>query len=112
MFAIVTSATTFLFPSYIIPIGCVLLKRIRGEPLPPRRWSLGRFGMLINILSLLYLLPIFVFTFFPLAIPVVNETMNWTIVVYGVMITIVIVFYLLYGRFNYGPPVAFVKREM
>lgn len=33
-----------LLSSYTICIGCLALKRIRGEPLPPRQWSLGRWG--------------------------------------------------------------------
>jgi amino acid transporter len=54
-----------LMSSYMITIGCVLLKRIKGEPLPAHRWSLGRYGMAINIASMLFLCPLFVFAFFP-----------------------------------------------
>jgi hypothetical protein len=37
------------------------------QPLPPHKWSLGRFGMAINIGALCFLLPVFVFAFFPLS---------------------------------------------
>lgn len=40
--------------TYLISIGCVALKRIRKQPLPPARWSLGRCGLLINCLALTY----------------------------------------------------------
>ena len=64
-------------------IGCVLLKRIKGEPLPARRWSLGRYGMAINVASMLFLCPLFVLAFFPLAKPVVASTMNWSSTMFG-----------------------------
>lgn len=39
-----------LLCSYSLSIGCLLLKRIKGEPLPPRKWTLGKWGALINSL--------------------------------------------------------------
>ncbi|OQN95522.1 hypothetical protein B0A48_18505 [Cryoendolithus antarcticus] len=56
-----------LMSPYILTMGCVLYRRLSGQPLPSRRWSLGRFGMAVNIASLVLLLPLFVFAFFPLA---------------------------------------------
>lgn len=38
-----------LLCSYSLSIGCLLLKRIKGEPLPPRKWTLGKYGAAINI---------------------------------------------------------------
>ncbi|KAL8717563.1 MAG: hypothetical protein Q9181_008308, partial [Wetmoreana brouardii] len=43
--AIVSLTISALISSYILSIGCVLSKRLRGEPLPPSRFSLGRWGM-------------------------------------------------------------------
>lgn len=37
-----------LLCSYSVSIGCLLLKRIRGEALPPRKWTLGKWGATIN----------------------------------------------------------------
>lgn len=37
--------------SYFVTIACLIWRRLYGEPLPPRRWSLGRFGLWINIVS-------------------------------------------------------------
>ncbi|KAJ5216980.1 hypothetical protein N7468_009988 [Penicillium chermesinum] len=63
--AVISLTITSLMSAYIVSIGCVLLKRLRGEGLPPHRWSLGRFGMAVNIGALVFLLPVFVFAFFP-----------------------------------------------
>jgi hypothetical protein len=43
---------------------------LRGPPLPPRRWSLGRYGLAINIISLCFILPLLFFAFWPVATPV------------------------------------------
>lgn len=63
--------------TYAISIGCVLWRRLFGKPLPPARWSLGRFGVAFNAFSVLYLLFVFVMCFFPLFIPTSIATMNW-----------------------------------
>ncbi|RMZ86993.1 hypothetical protein DV736_g5784, partial [Chaetothyriales sp. CBS 134916] len=97
--------------SYMITIACVLWKRIKGEPLPARRFSLGRYGMAINIASLVFLLPLFFFSFFPLATPVTAKTMNWNSAMFGGVIVLATAYYWVWGRKQYTPPVALVKRE-
>lgn len=100
-----------MMSSYMVTISCVLLKRIRGQPLPPCRWSLGRFGMAANIGSLCFLFPVFVFTFFPLATPVTATTMNWSSLMFCSIVLFATIYYLIYGRKQYIPPVLIVKRE-
>jgi amino acid transporter len=109
--AIVSLTITSLMSSYIISISCVLIKRVRGQSLPYRRWSLGRFGMAINIGALCFLFPMFVFSFFPLTTPVDPTTMNWSAVMYGGVIIFATAYYWLGGRNTFIPPVALVKRE-
>lgn len=52
--AMLSLATVALMATYLISIGCVLLKRLRGEPLPPARWSLGRYGTAVNTIAVVY----------------------------------------------------------
>ena len=108
--AIVSLTIASLMSAYILSIGCVILKRIQGEPLPPRRWSLGSFGMAINIASLLFLFPIFVFSFFPLSASVDSKTMNWSAVMYVGVIGSASVYYMLRGKYQFIAPVALVNR--
>jgi amino acid transporter len=110
--AIVSLTITSLMSSYIISISCIVIKRLRGETLPRRRWSLGRFGLAVNIGALCFLLPMFVFSFFPLTTPVTPTIMNWSIVMYAGMIIFATAYYWLGGRHSFIPPVALVKREM
>lgn len=109
--AVISLTITSLLSAYIMSIGCVLLKRLRGEPLPHHRWSLGRFGMAVNAGALAFLLPLFVFAFFPLSTSVTPETMNWSIVMYIGVIGSATLYYWVRGRHHFIPPVALVKRE-
>lgn len=68
--------------------------------------------MLINILAEMFLFPIFVFAFFPLATPAVPSTMNWSIVMYGGIVIFATSYYFVFGRHAYVPPVALVKRDL
>ncbi|GKZ31599.1 hypothetical protein AbraIFM66950_000203 [Aspergillus brasiliensis] len=110
--AVISLTITSLMSAYILSIGCVLLKRLRGEKLPPRRWSLGRFGMGINIASLAFLIPIFVFSFFPLTKTVDAHSMNWSVVMYMAMVGFASVYYIFWGRYQFIAPVALVKRDI
>lgn len=110
--AIVSLGVVALLTCYFIAIGCVAYRRMRGEPLPPRRWSLGKYGLAINIASLFFLTPIWFFAFWPLATPVEPSTMNWAVLMYGVVIVWAFVYYAVWGRLSYVGPVTIVKRDL
>ena len=110
--AIVSLTISALLGSYVLSIGCILSKRLRGEPLPPARWSLGRAGMAINIIALVFLVPFFIFCFFPTATPVQPDTMNWNIAMFGGIFLWATAFYVVKGRKLYIPPVRIVKRDV
>lgn len=109
-----------LLTSYILCIGSLVLKRLRGDNLPARRWSLGgkhkrsnTIGLFVNIAALLFLSVVFTFSFFPPTTPVVPITsMNWGILLYGFMIILSTGFYLAHGRKVYTPPVFRVRRDL
>jgi amino acid transporter len=98
-----------LMSSYILTISCVLFRRLSAEGLPPRRWSLGNFGLALNIASLVFLLPLFVFAFFPLATNPTPSSMNWGIAMFGGVIVLATVYYVVWGRRIYVPPVALMR---
>ncbi|KAK5687105.1 hypothetical protein LTS10_001242 [Elasticomyces elasticus] len=110
--AIVSLTVGAILSSYIISMSCVALRRIRKDkPLPPARWSLGRYGLPINIAAVLFLLVIYVFAFFPLGTPVAVETMNWSSLIYGFIVVFAIVYFFIYGRKVYEGPVVLVKQD-
>jgi choline transport protein len=100
-----------ILTSYFITISCLIWRRVAGPPLPPRRWSLGRFGLAINIVSLLFLVPVWFFAFWPLATPVTPQNMNWSSTMFGGTISFALVYYAVRARHQYVGPVLYVKRD-
>ncbi|KAF2860049.1 amino acid transporter [Piedraia hortae CBS 480.64] len=114
--AITSVCTCASFFSYIISIGCVRLKRLRGEPLLPCRWSLGRWGGVINDISLAWLLIGFVFAFFPTSVYTGDEnwwstSCNFASFIFIAYFILTITYYFIGGRDHYVPPVRLVKTE-
>lgn len=115
--------------TYALSIGCVLWRRLFGAPLPPRRWSLGRFGVVINATGVLFELFVTVMSFFPLfsrptayvyfdptysvssADNICSKTMNWGIAMFGGAAIACSINYLLNARKVYKGPVVHVKEE-
>ncbi|KAK5193573.1 polyamine transporter tpo5 [Exophiala xenobiotica] len=110
-FNIIISLTLLaLLSTYMLSIGCVCLKRIRGEPLPPARWSLGRYGLAINVFAFVYSAFAIVFSCFPGSLPVDTSTANWAPVVWVGVMLLSFVTYLLHGKKHFTAPVTFVER--
>lgn len=108
---LVSLATLGIMSTYCISIGCVLLKRLRHEPLPPARWSLGRYGMMINAYAVLYSAFIVVLCCFPLNLPVTTASAQWAPLIWVAVIILAAVLYVAYGRRVYTPPVQFVAGQ-
>lgn len=79
---------------------------------PPTKFSLGRWGLPINVVALLYLLGVFGFCFTP-AVP--NPTaaeMNWSSLMFGGILIIAFVWYFFRARYEYDGPVEYVRKDM
>jgi choline transport protein len=99
-----------LISSYTISISCITIKKLRGEPLPPSKWRLPkRYGLAINIISIFYLILVFIISFFPLATPVTPQSMNWNCLVYGFVVVFALIYYFIWGKHHYNGPVVHVK---
>jgi hypothetical protein len=88
----------------MITISCILLHRLQGRKLPHARYSLGKWGILANTVALIYIIPIFVFSFFPSAPKPTPATMNWAIVMVGGVTLLATAYYIVWGRKTYSPP--------
>lgn len=100
-----------ILSSYMMTIGCVIWRRLYGEPLPPRRWSLGRWGLPVNVAAFCFLAPLLFFEFWPLAQPVTAMSMNWSSTMFVAVLIIATVYYGVHGRHVYTGPVVLVKRD-
>jgi choline transport protein len=109
-FNIIISLTLLaLMSTYMLSIGCVALKRIRGERLPPARWSLGRYGLVINVFAFFYCGFGVVFSCFPSTLPVDTSTANWAPAVWAGVIALSVMTYWLHGKKHFTAPVVFVE---
>ncbi|ORY15012.1 amino acid/polyamine transporter I [Clohesyomyces aquaticus] len=97
--------------SYFVSIGCVAWRRIKGEPLLPSHFMLGRFGLFTNIVALVFLTVVFVFSFFPVGPKPTPDQMNWAILMFGGTVGFASVFYYYRGRHVYVGPVAYVRKS-
>lgn len=108
--SITSLATTSLISSYICSIGCITWRRLTNGPLPDSKFTLGKFGLAINITSELFLILMFVLAFFP---PIPNpdaSSMNWNIVIYGGVVAFSLIYYVFRGRHRYVGPVEYVRK--
>ncbi len=102
--AIVSLVVSAYLSSYFIPIVLMIRKRIKKEPIKLGPWNLGRYGLPINIVAAIYTLVTVVFTFFPPAVPVNAQTMNYSCAVYGGVVMLGLVYYGVWGRKKFVGP--------
>ncbi|TXT08722.1 hypothetical protein VHUM_02850 [Vanrija humicola] len=101
---IMASAVVFLQASYAVPVALIF---VRGESAfagHSRSWSLGRFRRPVSAISLAFLALTSVCFLFPPARPVTGSTMNYAIVVFGVVLLMSGVTWLVDGRKNFHGP--------
>jgi choline transport protein len=106
--AIISLQIVALMASYSISISCVLYRRLTNT-LPHARWSLGKFGIPVNIFGIAYALFAFFWCFWPNATPLDVGNFNWAVVIFIGMVISCIVAYFVKGRKLYVGPVMHVE---
>lgn len=107
--AIISLATVALMGTYMVSISCVLLRRIRGQYLPPARWTLGKAGLPINFCGLIYSTWAFFWGFWPTSYDPTAETFNWACLLFVVLMGLGTVLYFTHAKKVYEGPVAIVE---
>jgi choline transport protein len=101
--AIISLVSVSLTCSYVITISCVIWHRLKSNGLPKERFSLGRAGIFVNIAALCTMSPIMVLAPFPPSAHVTASTMNYAILIFGVVILFSVVYYIVVGRKRFVP---------
>ncbi|KAK3683178.1 hypothetical protein LTR37_020491 [Vermiconidia calcicola] len=103
--ALISLGGTSIIMSYIFSIGCTILRRQRHLPLPdPSKAFLGSKGMAVNIGALVFLLPLLLFVNFPLFDHPGAAGLNWSPVLFGAVAAFSAIYYVVWGRNHYDPP--------
>ena len=122
--AFLSVSVVALMATYTLSIACVLVKRLRGEPLPPARWrlfgskpgsdssagALGKYGTFINVMALAYSIWAFFWSFWPIAVNPTPASMNWAVLIFGAVMIIAAVAFGVHARKTYEGPVAKVRK--
>jgi choline transport protein len=95
----------------MISVGCMALKRIRRQPLLPSAFSLGIWGLPVNLGALAFIIVATVISFFPAMANPTPQTMNWASLVYSVVLIVAALYYFFTGRHHYVGPVLYVNKE-
>lgn len=107
--AMLSLSTVALMATYVISIGCVTIKRIKKQPLPPARWSLGRAGLPVNCIAMLYACWAFFWSFWPNSHDVVAENFNYACVIFVGAMAFSTLWYFVHARKSYAGPVSTVE---
>lgn len=102
--------TNAMLSSYMCSIGCMIWRKAAKQPLLPSEFSLGRWGLPVNITSMVFLVVFFILAFFPTAPHPDASTMNWNILIYGAVILLSTVYYHVWGKKVYDGPVEYVRK--
>ena len=102
--AIISLATVALYVSYLILIFCLVQKRFSDEKIAWGPWTLGRYGVFVNIFALCYGIFICIFLPFPSQRPITAVNMNYASTVFAFVVDFAIVDWFLRGRKVYTGP--------
>lgn len=109
-YAVISLSTVAILQCYCFSIGCLLWRRIaHPETIPPAPFSLGKWGVPVNIAAVLFSLWSFFWCFWPQEYPVTAEGFNWAAPLFGFTAIISFVYYFAGGRKKYDGPVVLVE---
>lgn len=110
LYAIGSLLCCAMMQCFSFSIGCVLWRRIyHPETLPYAQFSLGKYGIAINSVSVVVVLWSFFWAFWPQSYPITPEGFNWSVAIFIPTIIVSLVYYIVKGRHVYEGPVALVE---
>ena len=117
-----------IYSTYFISVALLLYRRLtstiyKADPSGPPKpamlnqetgeyeltwspWHIpGWLGIANNLVSCRYLITIWLFGFFPPAMPVVPSTMNYSSLVFGATVLYSVLYYFIWGKRQYNGPI-------
>ncbi|OAL23813.1 hypothetical protein AYO22_06132 [Fonsecaea multimorphosa] len=97
---IVALSTLGLYQSYLMAIACMIWARYKGR-VEPSGWSLGRWGVYINVFAVVYSAYIMVFLCFPSFLPINGSDMNYALPINAFVQLVTLALWFLWGKRNW-----------
>lgn len=110
--AILSIGVAALLSSYLVSISCVVIMRLKYQPLLSRRWSLGKWSLPLSLIGLAYLSIVFVRALVPIGIPVRLENVNCALAVYGGVAIVASLDYVFFATHTYVAPGTRVAKDL
>ncbi|ORY96421.1 amino acid/polyamine transporter I, partial [Syncephalastrum racemosum] len=107
--AIMSTAVICINVSYGLPLLCRLVWVRRDMPKGP--FSLGKAGIVLNIISVCWITFFMVILCIPSSFPVLPETMNWSCLMIGVVFLFAQGFWLASGRKGFKGPMQNIDED-
>jgi choline transport protein len=95
------------YSSFLIAAGVMLRKRLVGEDknLPWGPFRLGKAGIPITIIAIIYTVIGTFFSFWPYTPAVTPQNMNFSVLLYGAAVLFCVVYYFMFAKRVYKGPV-------
>ena len=103
--AIKSLTTVSLYASYILPIAIMIRRRLRNDEPKFGPYTLGRYGLLVNVIAILWGTFAVIFEVFPTEMPVTAANMNYASLMFGSTVIFSLATWFLYGGKSFQGPV-------
>ncbi|KAL8900820.1 MAG: hypothetical protein Q9207_005511 [Kuettlingeria erythrocarpa] len=100
------------YTSYLLPITLLVFRRFGKTEIPWGPWTLGRWGLPINIAAMAYSILLIVFMVLPQYQPVNAGNMNYASLIFGAAMLASIILWFVYGKKTYWGPVREVIEQL
>lgn len=111
--AMVSLIIASFYASIVVSASVMLHKRltIPDSQIIWGPFKLGRAGVPVTILAIIYSVIGIFFSFWPPSASITPENMNWSVAVFGGLVLFCLVFWVVYGRHVYKGPIAEISQE-
>ncbi|KAL8653802.1 MAG: hypothetical protein Q9210_001884 [Variospora velana] len=100
------------YTSYLLPITLLVVRRFGKKEVPWGPWTLGRWGLPINLFAMAYSILLIGFMLLPPYQPVNAGNMNYASLIFGAAMMMSIVLWFVYGKKTYWGPVREVIEDL
>ena len=110
--AVISLVVAAYYSTYFIAISLLTWRKLTGTAPEPGPWTIGKMpSLIVNIITLVYIVIVFIFSFFPLVITdLTAASFNWAVLLYFGMVIVGLVLYV-FRKKDYREPKPLYRKE-